>query len=98
MRIRVTTSLCVWGIDTSGSRPIRKADEQTITNNNVSNLAPHPHAGKIGIITELLGVRIAIGKPRAMVRIDPGFEHAGNIMIVGLEYLEEVDGSAAKQT
>jgi hypothetical protein len=55
-----------------------------------ANPAPHPHAGKTGIITELLGVRVAIGQPRAMVKIDEGQEHAGNIMIVALEFLELV--------
>lgn len=95
MHVRVKNDLCVW----EGDRVIRFAGDPIIESNNTgTNIRPHPQAGKTGIITELLGVRVAIGKPRAMVRIDPGFEHAGNTMIVGLEYLEEVDGSAAKQT
>jgi hypothetical protein len=55
-------------------------------------LRPHPHAGKTGIITELLGVRLTGPgwKPRAMVRIDVGQEDAGNFMVVSLKYLEPV--------
>jgi len=52
----------------------------------------HPHSGKTGIITELLGVRLSGPgwKPRAMIKIDEGCEHAGNTMIVSLEYLETI--------
>jgi hypothetical protein len=49
----------------------------------------HPHAGKTGTITELLGVRLTgIGwMPRAMVRLDG---EAGAIAIVTLQYLDLV--------
>ena len=49
----------------------------------------HPHAGKTGVVSELLGVRLTgpDWKPRAMVKIDAG-EDAGNFMVVSLEFLE----------
>lgn len=88
MRVRVTTKpIALKGTLTVG------ALSTSVSTSNEFGATQHPHAGKTGIITELLGVRIAIGKPRAMVRIDKGFEHAGNTMIVSLEYLEEIDGS-----
>jgi hypothetical protein len=46
----------------------------------------HPHAGKTGVITEFLGVRLR-GEDwpaRAMVRLDDGT----GIAIVSLQYLE----------
>jgi hypothetical protein len=52
----------------------------------------HPHAGKTGIITELLGVRLTgpDWPPRAMVKIDAGQPEAGNFMVVSLKFLEPV--------
>jgi hypothetical protein len=64
--------------------------ERASEGNTVETTAPHPHAGKTGIITELLGVRLTGPgwPPRAMIRIDVGYKDAGNIMIVSLKYLE----------
>ncbi len=44
----------------------------------------HPHAGKTGCVTEILGVLVRIGQPRALVKLDDG----SGIAIVSLQYLE----------
>jgi hypothetical protein len=48
--------------------------------------ARHPHRGREGRITEILGVLVPIGQPRAMIRLadEPG------VIIVGLEFLQIV--------
>jgi hypothetical protein len=63
-----------------------------VTPDDGDELQLHPQAGKTGVITELLGVRLTGSdwKPRAMVRIDAGQQDAGNIMIVSLQFLEPV--------
>lgn len=54
----------------------------------------HPHAGKTGVITELLGVFVTGPgwAARAMVKIDAGFPEAGNFMVVGFGSMELLDG------
>ena len=51
---------------------------------------PHPHAGKTGVILEIMGLFLELQRPRAQVRIDPGFPDAGNIMVVSLSCLERL--------
>jgi hypothetical protein len=48
----------------------------------------HPQAGKTGVITEFLGVRLraADWPARAMVRLDDG----SGIAIISLQYLEPI--------
>jgi hypothetical protein len=48
----------------------------------------HPQAGKTGVITEFLGVRLRASDwpARAMVRLDDG----SGIAIISLEYLEPI--------
>ena len=53
---------------------------------------PHPHAGKTGVVTQLMGVYLTgpNWSPRAQVRIDAGFPDEGNIMIVSIACLERL--------
>lgn len=53
---------------------------------------PHPHAGKTGVVVDLMGVYLTGPNwaPRAQVKIDPGQPEAGNIMIVSLKCLERI--------
>ena len=55
-----------------------------------ANGQPHPHAGKTGIVTELMGIHTQLFNPVAHVRIDPHCDFGGNIMIVGLASLERI--------
>ena len=55
---------------------------------SADKLVPHPHAGKTGVVTEVLGVYVRISRPRAVVRIDDGQQDAGNFMVVSLDFLE----------
>jgi hypothetical protein len=50
----------------------------------------HPHAGKRGVITEVLGVLVKIGSPRAMVRLDLDQKPAGHFICVSLAFLEVI--------
>lgn len=49
--------------------------------------APHPHAGKTGVIEEIMGIHTGLFTPRAHVRVDPGIEPQG-IIVVSLQCLE----------
>jgi hypothetical protein len=49
--------------------------------------SPHPHAGKTGVVLEVMSL---FDPPKAQVKIDPGFEMAGNIMVVSLSSLEKI--------
>ena len=64
------------------------ADEpQTIREGGrVRIIGEHPHAGKTGKITELMGVRLRWGKPRAMIELDNGTGY----VIVTLPFLEPI--------
>lgn len=55
---------------------------------NKADGSPHPHAGKTGVVTEVLSLFSA---PRAVIRIDEGFESAGNYMVVTLGCLDIVE-------
>ncbi len=49
----------------------------------------HPHHGRIGTVTEVLGVLVKIGgNPRAMIRLDDGGPNSGNFIVVSLKFLE----------
>jgi hypothetical protein len=44
-------------------------------------IQPHPHAGKTGSVYELLGLYVQAGEPRAMIKLDPGIEPEGFIVV-----------------
>lgn len=50
----------------------------------------HPHAGMRGVVTEILGVLVKIGSPRAMIRLDPDQKPAGHFICVSLAFLEVI--------
>lgn len=51
----------------------------------------HPQAGRRGVITEILGVLVKIGSPRAMVRLDPDQKMAGHFICVSLAFLDVIE-------
>ena len=68
---------------------MKVGDHVRVTTKLSRPFGKHPHAGKTGIIIELIGVHLT-GPfwPRAMVKIDVGHPDAGNTMVVSLKYLE----------
>ena len=76
-------------------RITKKLIEMVMRGGTVHHADSHPHAGKTGVITELLQAPTkarALVKPRALVELDPG-QGAGGTVVVSLEYLEPCEPS-----